>query len=78
MVFSIVAVSRAKEGLIILGNAPNLSSRSRMWRSIIEELEAKEAVGDALPVSCPNHPGTVQYISSPGKLPRIAPDGKYT
>lgn len=75
MMFFTVAVSRAKEGLFILGNAENLASRSEMWRSIVEELENNECLGDALPIACPNHPEAVEYISQPGKLPRIAPDG---
>ncbi|KIJ68146.1 hypothetical protein HYDPIDRAFT_107807 [Hydnomerulius pinastri MD-312] len=70
-----VALSRAQEGLFIFGNADNLSARSGMWRSIIEELETNDAVGPALPVACHRHPVKVQHISQPGQLPRIAPDG---
>jgi hypothetical protein len=71
----IVALSRAREGLFILGNALNLASRSDMWRSVIDELEQNEAVGEAFPVVCQRHPHTIEYISEPGKLPRLAPDG---
>ncbi|KAG8218136.1 P-loop containing nucleoside triphosphate hydrolase protein [Butyriboletus roseoflavus] len=72
---SAVALSRAREGLYIFGNADNLSSRSRMWRSIIEELDAQDALGKGLPVACHRHPERVEYISRPGQLSRIAPDG---
>lgn len=71
-----VALSRAREGLIIFGNTIDLSSRSQMWRSIIEELESQDAVGDALPVTCNNHPQAVEYISEPGKLQQVSPDGQ--
>lgn len=71
-----VALSRAREGLYILGNASNLSSRSEMWRSVISQLEEDNSVGDAFPVRCHRHQEAVEYISRPGHLPRIAPDGK--
>ncbi|KAI9456882.1 hypothetical protein HD554DRAFT_1839076 [Boletus coccyginus] len=70
-----VALSRAREGLYIFGNAENLSSRSRMWRSILEELDAQDALGPALPVACHRHRERVEFVSSPGQLSRIAPDG---
>lgn len=73
----LVALSRAREGLFIFGNAANLSSKSRMWQKIIEELEANEALGSALPVACHRHAETLEYVSVPGQLPQIAPDGVY-
>lgn len=72
----LVALSRAKEGLFILGNSRDLSSRSRMWNTIIDELEDTECIGPAFPVSCQRHPERINYISEPGKLKLIAPDGK--
>ncbi|KAJ8583241.1 hypothetical protein M405DRAFT_937339 [Rhizopogon salebrosus TDB-379] len=70
-----VALSRAREGLFIFGNAANLSSRSLMWHHVIEELETNEALGPALPIACHRHPETLEYVSVPGQLPQIAPDG---
>lgn len=70
-----VALSRAREGLFIFGNADILSSRSKMWRSIIEELETGGNLGPALPISCHRHQDKTEYVSEPGKLPEIAPDG---
>jgi len=46
-----------------------------MWRSILEELDAQDALGPALPVACHRHHERVEYVSSPGQLSRIAPDG---
>jgi hypothetical protein len=71
-----VALSRAREGLFILGNALNLTSRSHMWRSVIEELEQNNAVGEAFSVVCQRHPDIIEYVKEPGKLPRLAPDGR--
>ncbi|KAM5531281.1 hypothetical protein V8D89_015082 [Ganoderma adspersum] len=70
-----VALSRAREGMYIMGNATNLTARSKMWREIIEELGKRDCLGTAFPVACQRHPHTVEMISKPGQLPRIAPDG---
>lgn len=74
--FCVVALSRAREGLYIFGNAENLSAKSKMWHSIIEELEAQDSLGNALPVTCHRHHEKVEYVSRPGQLARIAPDGR--
>lgn len=72
-----VALSRAREGLYIFGHAQNLSSRSGMWGKIIEELEGKGLVGSALPIVCHRHSDVAKYVSEPGQLPQIAPDGSF-
>lgn len=72
----IVALSRAKEGLYILGNKAQFSARSPMWKGVIDELEEKGCVGEALPVACHRHPESIHHISQPGALPLLAPDGK--
>jgi hypothetical protein len=46
-----------------------------MWHSIIEELDSIDCVGPALPIACYRHPDKVEYISKPGTLPQISPDG---
>ena len=48
-----------------------------MWQHIIDELETNEALGPALPVACHRHPETLEYVSKPGQLPELAPDGVY-
>ncbi|KAJ3544380.1 hypothetical protein NM688_g5751 [Phlebia brevispora] len=70
-----VALSRAREGLFILGNAKDLASRSKMWRTVINLLEKDDGVGNGFPIICHRHPEDVQCVSKPGQLPRIAPDG---
>ncbi|KAJ7072084.1 hypothetical protein C8F01DRAFT_1044463 [Mycena amicta] len=70
-----VALSRAKEGMFILGNAAQLSSRSKMWREVIEQLDSTDMVGPAFPVSCYRHPDTIHLVSEPGKISLFAPDG---
>ncbi|KAJ8489534.1 hypothetical protein ONZ51_g2873 [Trametes cubensis] len=70
-----VALSRAREGLYIMGNAQNLSAKSKMWRTVLDELTKRDCLGSAFPVVCQRHPDVVQHISKPGQLPRLAPDG---
>ena len=72
-----VALSRAKEGLFILGNASNLASKSDMWHSVIRELKENGAVATAFPISCHRHPESVRSVSEPCELPQIAPDGEW-
>ncbi|KAH6914275.1 hypothetical protein BKA70DRAFT_1558250 [Coprinopsis sp. MPI-PUGE-AT-0042] len=70
-----VALSRAKEGLFILGNRNLLASKSRMWRTVLEELEQNDSIAHGFPVACFRHPHFEQLISKPGELPSVAPDG---
>lgn len=69
-----VALSRAKHGLYILGNASNLR-RNETWSTIVDDLEARDQIGPALPIVCPRHPNEVRLISEPGELDRHAPYG---
>ncbi|XP_063433330.1 NFX1-type zinc finger-containing protein 1-like [Mytilus trossulus] len=64
-----VALSRAKQGLFIIGNSSTLTTRSKHWQTIIRKLQIEEDVnnendafhkytsfGKALPLYCQNHP----------------------
>ncbi|KAK2464284.1 hypothetical protein APHAL10511_003741 [Amanita phalloides] len=70
-----VALSRAKHGLFILGNAAQLASKSGMWSTVLDELQRAGNIGEGLPVACHRHSDIINYISEPGQLPRFAPDG---
>ncbi|GAA5979029.1 hypothetical protein JCM11641_004948 [Rhodosporidiobolus odoratus] len=50
-----VALSRAKHGLFIFGNAALLRSRADMWESVISDMEKDGAVGPKLPACCEAH-----------------------
>lgn len=62
--------------MYILGNRTDLAAKSPMWDTVISELDKEGAVGTAIPIACHRHPDAVEYISKPGQLPRIAPDGE--
>jgi len=69
-----VALSRAKHGLYIMGNASNLR-RNPTWSTIVDEMEKKGQIGFGFPIVCSRHPDEVKLISEPGQLPKIAPLG---
>ena len=69
-----MTLSRAREGLYIFGKAENLSAKSRMWCSVIKELDMQDSLGTALPVACHRHHEKIVYVLKLGQLPQIAPD----
>ncbi|KAH9052824.1 hypothetical protein EDB87DRAFT_1676964 [Lactarius vividus] len=69
-----VALSRAKHGLYILGNASNLR-KSETWRTVLEEMEKEDQIYYGFPIVCPRHPQARRLISKPGQLPTHAPKG---
>ena len=71
-----VALSRARHGLYIMGNANDLASKSSMWKTVIDVLDEQGSLGSAFPISCWNHPDERHDVSAPGMLPQFAPDGK--
>ncbi|BEJ11583.1 hypothetical protein CspHIS471_0200430 [Cutaneotrichosporon sp. HIS471] len=68
-----VALSRAKHGMYILGNADQLASSSEMWRTIIHELEDEDAIGAGFPIACKLHQ-EIKIIGEPGVLNMVSPD----
>ena len=71
-----VALSRAKHGLYVMGNASNLR-KNPTWHTILDEMEKMGQVGFGFPAICPRHPEQVKFITGPGQLPAIAPLGMY-
>ena len=69
-----VALSRAKLGLYIMGNASNLRKNST-WRTILDDMEKQGQIGFGFPTICARHPEQVRLISEPGQLETIAPLG---
>lgn len=60
-----VALSRAREGLFIVGNMQLLSACSKTWRLINEELIDQQSIGDHLPLKCTRHSNVTEIkISS--------------
>ncbi|KAF8265013.1 hypothetical protein EI94DRAFT_400563 [Lactarius quietus] len=69
-----VALSRAKHGLYILGNASNLR-KNETWRTVLDEMDKEDQLGYGFPIICPRHPNARHIISEPGQIPLHAPAG---
>lgn len=50
-----VALSRAKQGLYIIGNMDVLSKASSIWKQIDIELQNQDAIGPELELICSTH-----------------------
>ncbi|KEP47695.1 NFX1-type zinc finger protein [Rhizoctonia solani 123E] len=70
-----VGLSRAKHGLYIFGNAPELAQGSQMWSDVLKELNSSECLGPKLPIACHRHPDYIQWIDRPGVIPTVSPKG---
>lgn len=71
-----MALSRAREGLYILGNSDDLlASGSEMWKEVIDQFQRSDQIGPYFPLSCSRHPGTIVEASEPGDIAMYAPDG---
>ncbi|KAJ1299739.1 hypothetical protein OPQ81_007327 [Rhizoctonia solani] len=71
-----VGLSRAKHGLYIFGNAPELAQGSKMWSGVLEELHTSGCLGSKLPIACHRHPDYVEWVEKPGELPIVSPNGE--
>ncbi|KAI6651709.1 NFX1-type zinc finger-containing protein 1 isoform b precursor [Oopsacas minuta] len=63
-----VALSRAKHGFFIIGNAQCLSkarSDTNLWNKVLDIFSAKGNIGVKLPLSCQNHPSTITEVQNP-------------
>ncbi|KAI0028475.1 hypothetical protein K488DRAFT_58479 [Vararia minispora EC-137] len=69
-----VALSRAKHGLYIIGNASNLR-QNPTWRKVLDEMEADDQISPGIPVVCPRHPEQRMIITKPGQLATFSPEG---
>jgi hypothetical protein len=73
----VVALSRARHGMFILGNADLLAKRSALWRGVVEQLRASGCVASTLPCLAGPRPGsqrTVQ-VSQPTEFGQVMAAG---
>jgi len=56
-----VALSRARQGLYVIGNFDVITSKSKIWKDVVKDVQSNECVGQALPLVCQNH-GTKVYV----------------
>ncbi|KAH7335663.1 hypothetical protein B0J17DRAFT_616684 [Rhizoctonia solani] len=70
-----VGLSRAKHGLYVFGNAPELAQGSKMWSDVLKEFHSTQCLGTKFPISCHRHPEYVKWIGNPGELAIASPNG---
>lgn len=76
-----VLLSRARHGLIMIGNADFWSACNKQnkmnWGKLLRMLRAKQWVCSGLPVTCQRHPGTAaeRVLSNSSDFATEAPDG---
>uniref|UniRef100_A0AAG5D7P0 AAA+ ATPase domain-containing protein n=1 Tax=Anopheles atroparvus TaxID=41427 RepID=A0AAG5D7P0_ANOAO len=70
-----VALSRAREGLFIVGNMDLLARCSKTWADIERLLCEQEAIGDSLPLQCATH-GQVVEVKRPENFALLSFDSR--
>ena len=53
-----VALSRARNGLYVIGNLELFAEVSEKWANIVRLLQKEDQIGPAIPLFCRNHPDT--------------------
>uniref|UniRef100_A0A8D8C1U8 NFX1-type zinc finger-containing protein 1 n=1 Tax=Culex pipiens TaxID=7175 RepID=A0A8D8C1U8_CULPI len=69
-----VALSRARDGLYIVGNMDLLAKTNPMWQTIRKRLEAHSAIGSVLELMCEEHMCLVQ-IEQPEDFEKVSYGG---
>ncbi|GBP30880.1 NFX1-type zinc finger-containing protein 1 [Eumeta japonica] len=69
-----VALSRAKEGMYIMGNMDILKAKSELWTKIACTLESNKSLGKSLIMKCQQHPKCITEIRSPEDFLKV-PEG---
>jgi hypothetical protein len=70
-----VALSRAKHGMYIIGDAETQGYKVEMWDKVIGMLTADGNLGPQLELQCPRHPETPIAVSKPEDFLHFSPEG---
>lgn len=73
-----VLLSRARDGLIIIGNSLTFkSSRTgqEMWKVFFQLIQERHSAFDGLPVKCQNHPANTALLRTPVEFEEKSPGG---
>jgi len=69
-----VALSRARQGMFIVGNGKMLSEKNDVWNAIIEVLKEHNCYGSEIVLQCQNHDDIKTTVSCAADF-KIVPDG---
>ena len=70
-----VAMSRAKMGFYCIGNFKMLRENAPIWEAIVNDIERKNLVGEALPLHCTNHSDTRYVAKTSNDFKQFSPNG---
>ena len=69
-----VALSRARQGLFIVGNIQQMTARSPLWRTIQETLENSGSIGPHMRLTCHRHPHWQRDVTCDTDFKRLNPE----
>ena len=73
-----VLLSRARDGLIILGDVETFMQSKKggeLWKRFVTMLKNKNHIYDGLPVKCERHPKRTALLRTPEDFDKECPDG---
>ena len=70
-----VALSRAKQGLYIVGNLDQLCASTPLWQTIRDSLQETGSVGESLTLVCQNHPYERREVKTGEEIAHESPEG---
>ena len=73
-----VLLSRARDGLIMIGNIQTFTTARRggeLWTKLVEHLREHGNIYDGLPVFCEQHPDRRSVLKTPANFDTDCPDG---
>jgi hypothetical protein len=71
-----VLLSRAREGMYLIGNSELMSDKSKdMWAPVIDILRKRKQVDFGIPIVCNQHPDYKNIITEPEQFLKVSPDG---
>lgn len=75
-----VMLSRARHGMIIIGNAntltrANSSKGKEIWSTVINILQQQGSFFEGFPIQCPRHSSASDVLDSPEKFQESSPNG---
>ena len=68
-------MSRAKQGLYIVGNLDQLCASTPLWQTIRDSLQETGSVGESLRLVCQNHPDECREVKTGEEIAHESPEG---
>lgn len=70
-----VLLSRARNGLILIGNMDTFQGKSALWGHLFDMLKKGAHIYDGFPVKCERHPSRTAILRAADDFDNQCPDG---